>query len=279
MKKLLLILAAIAAIAALGGFAYVLMFMEEDPDTLLVGGSSDPGSLPDAQLNLPREVETQADVLDALDYETKQNQDTVGWITIPGTRVNNSVLQAHDNIAYLRTNERKEASVYGCYFADAECNIGGREVLSPNVVIYGHSDLQDNPDGQRFSQLFKYTDYEFARTHPVLTFSTPQETMTWQVFAVYYTDLDLDFTRTEMDGTALVELANSAKARSIYDYGVTVDENDKIISLVTCTLKYGKDSRSQVRYVVAAKLLDEGETPVNITQLKQNENPLQPSIK
>ena len=119
MKKLLLILAAIAAIAALGGFAYVLMFMEEDPDTLLVGGSSDPGSLPDAQLNLPREVETQADVLDALDYETKQNQDTVGWITIPGTRVNNSVLQAHDNIAYLRTNERKEASVYGCYFADA----------------------------------------------------------------------------------------------------------------------------------------------------------------
>ncbi len=141
MKKLLLILAAIAAIAALGGFAYVLMFMEEDPDTLLVGGSSDPGSLPDAQLNLPREVETQADVLDALDYETKQNQDTVGWITIPGTRVNNSVLQAHDNIAYLRTNERKEASVYGCYFADAECNIGGREVLSPNVVIYGHSDF------------------------------------------------------------------------------------------------------------------------------------------
>ena len=48
---------------------------------------------------------------------------------------------------------------------------------------------------------------------------------------------------------------------------------------MTCTLKYGKDSRSQVRYVVAAKLLDEGETPVNITQLKQNENPLQPSIK
>ena len=94
-----------------------------------------------------------------------------------------------------------------------------------------------------------------------------------------FRSLDLDFTRTEMDGTALVELANSAKARSIYDYGVTVDENDKIISLVTCTLKYGKDSRSQVRYVVAAKLLDEGETPVNITQLKQNENPLQPSIK
>ena len=26
-------------------------------------------------------METQADVLDALDYETKQNQDTVGWIT------------------------------------------------------------------------------------------------------------------------------------------------------------------------------------------------------
>ena len=108
MKKLLLALAAIAAVAALG-FAYVLLFMEESPDTVLVGGS-DPSSLPDAQLNLPREIETQADVLDALDYETTQNQDTVGWLTVPNTRINNSVLQAHDNIAYLRTNERKEAT-------------------------------------------------------------------------------------------------------------------------------------------------------------------------
>ena len=265
MKKLLLILAAIAAIAALGGFAYVLMFMEEDPDTLLVGGSSDPGSLPDAQLNLPREVETQADVLDALDYETKQNQDTVGWITIPGTRVNNSVLQAHDNIAYLRTNERKEASVYGCYFADAECNIGGREVLSPNVVIYGHSDLQDNPDGPRFSQLFKFTDPEFAGNTPAIQFSTMEGFMDWQVFAVFYTDTSFDYIAANPEG-GVDALAAEAKKKSLYDYGVAVGPDDHLLTLSTCSVRDGDDGTH--RLVVMAKLLPEGAEPPETVNIK-----------
>lgn len=257
MKKLLLVLAAIAAVAALGGFAYVLLFMEESPDTVLVGGS-DPSSLPDAQLNLPREITTQADVLDALDYETTQNQDTVGWLTVPNTRINNSVLQAHDNIAYLRTNERKEPSVYGCYFADAECNIGSREILSPNTVIYGHSDLQDNPDGPRFSQLFKFTDPEFAKTTPVIQFSTLEGFMDWQVFAVFYTDVNFDYISASPEG-GVNALADAAKKKSIYNYGVSVGPQDHILTLSTCSVRDGNDGTH--RLVVMAKLLPEGAQP------------------
>ena len=289
MKKVLLGLLGLVVVSAIGLLGYVIYNELANPENMgeaiPVDASSQSSSQSQSQsqaqaeirLHDMRAVETTTEILSAISHEMTQNRHTVGWLNI-----SNSVVQADNNAYYLNVNERGEADIFGAYFADYTCNFGNRSELSANTVIYGHSDVsgtEDQPDARRFSQLFKYTDYEFARTHPVLTFSTPQETMTWQVFAVYYTDLDLDFTRTEMDGTALVELANSAKARSIYDYGVTVDENDKIISLVTCTLKYGKDSRSQVRYVVAAKLLDEGETPVNITQLKQNENPLQPSIK
>lgn len=252
MKKILLALAAIAAVVVLGGFVYVLVFMEEPPDTALVGGSD--ASLPDAQLNVPREVETQADVLDALDYETTQNQDTVAWLHIPGTRVNNSVLQGHDNIAYLRTNERKEASVYGCYFADAECNVGPRELLSHNTVVYGHSDLQDNPDGPRFSQLFKFTDPEFAKTTPVIEFSTLENFMDWQVFAVFYTDTGFDYIAAEPEG-GVDRLAAEAKQKSLYDYGVAVGPEDRILTLSTCSIRDGSDGTH--RLVVMAKLLPE----------------------
>lgn len=294
MKKVLLGLLGLVVVSAIGLLGYVIYNELANPENMgeaiPVDASSQSSSQSQSQsqaqaeirLHDMRAVETTTEILSAISHEMTQNRHTVGWLNITDTKISNSVVQADNNAYYLNVNERGEADIFGAYFADYTCNFGNRSELSANTVIYGHSDVsgtEDQPDARRFSQLFKYTDYEFARTHPVLTFSTPQETMTWQVFAVYYTDLDLDFTRTEMDGTALVELANSAKARSIYDYGVTVDENDKIISLVTCTLKYGNDSRSQVRYVVAAKLLDEGETPVTITQLKQNENPLQPSIK
>ena len=290
MKKVLLGLLGLVVVSAIGLLGYVIYNELANPENMgeaiPVDASSQSSSQSQSQsqaqaeirLHDMRAVETTTEILSAISHEMTQNRHTVGWLNITDTKISNSVVQADNNAYYLNVNERGEADIFGAYFADYTCNFGNRSELSANTVI-DVSGTEDQPDARRFSQLFKYTDYEFARTHPVLTFSTPQETMTWQVFAVYYTDLDLDFTRTEMDGTALVELANSAKARSIYDYGVTVDENDKIISLVTCTLKYGKDSRSQVRYVVAAKLLDEGETPVNITQLKQNENPLQPSIK
>lgn len=253
MKKILLALALVAAVVALGGFAYVLMFMEEPPDTAFVGGSGE--DLPDVQLNVPRTIDTQADVLDALDYETTQNQDTVAWLRVPNTRINNSVLQAHDNLAYLRTNERKEASVYGCFFADAECNVSSRELLSHNTVVYGHSDLQDNPDGPRFSQLFKFTDPEFAKTTPVIEFSTLENFMDWQVFAVFYTTIDFDYISAEPEG-GVDRLAAEAKKKSLYDYGVTVGPEDHILTLSTCSVRDGNDGTH--RLVVMAKLLPEG---------------------
>lgn len=262
MKKILLALALVAAIVVLGGIAYVLVFMEDPPDAVLVDS---PESLPDVQLNVPREVETQADVLDALDYETTQNQDTVAWLHVPGTRINNSVLQAHDNIAYLRTNERRESSIYGCYFADAECNVGPREVLSHNTVVYGHSDLQDNPEGPRFSQLFKFTDPEFARATPVIEFSTLEGFMDWQVFAVFYTDTSFDYISAEPEG-GVDALAAAAKKKSLYDYGVAVGPDDHILTLSTCSIRDGNDGTH--RLVVMAKLLPEGAEPpeaANIT--------------
>lgn len=254
MKKILLALAALAAVVVVGGIGFVLMFMEDDPAAAPVGGG-DGEDLPDAELMVPRSVETDADILEALDYETTQNKDTVAWLTVPNTRINNSVVQGHDNIVYLRTNERRESSIYGCYFADAECNVSTRELLNHNTIVYGHSDLQDNPEGQRFSQLFKFTDPEFAKTTPVINFSTLYDFMDWQVFAVFYTTVDFNYIDAEPEG-GIAKLAAEAKQRSIYDYGVTVGEDDHVLTLSTCSIKDGNDGTH--RMVVMAKLLPEG---------------------
>lgn len=267
MKKILLVLAAVAAVVLVGGISYVLLFMEDEaPDAVLVDGAGEDASDVEREiLTLESDAATGADILEALDYETTQNQDTVAWLVIPNTRINNSVVQSFDNLVYLRANERREYSVYGCYFADAECNVYSRELLSHNTVIYGHSDLQDNPEGPRFSELFKFTDPEFARTTPVIEFSTINDFMDWQVFAVFYTTVDFDYISAEPEG-GVQRLAEEARRLSLYDYGVTVGEEDHILTLSTCSVKDGDDGSH--RFVVMAKLLPEDANPPATADVK-----------
>lgn len=271
MKKALLAAGIVLCFALLfGGIGYVLLFMEEEsPEVAFVNGSNVEQQTNQPQLNVRQKAQTPADVLDALDYETSANQDTVGWLDIPGTDINNSVLQSHDNSYYLRRDERRKEALYGCYFADYECSIGAREELSPNIVIYGHSDLKDNPQGPRFSQLFKFIDVEFARNTPVIHFSTLDGFMNWEIFAVFYTDLSFNFISADPPG-GVDQMAAAAMEKSLYDYGVTVGPNDHVLALSTCTVKYGENDRDH-RFVIMARLLPEDAEVPQTAQLEIRE--------
>lgn len=240
------------------------------------GSQADKTKKTKPDVGVMKPFKTPADMLDALGYEVTQNPDTVGWLYIPDTTINNSVVQSHDNTYYLRKTERKQSNIYGCYFADYTCNFGTRDALSANTVIYGHSDLKDNSDGPKFSQLFKLTDAEFAKKHPVIYFSTLEEQMAWQVFAVYFTDTSHDYISTDLDGPSRAALAQQAKERSVFQYDVETGESDQYLTLSTCSIKYGTQQKGQ-RFVIMAKLLPSEDVP-KTASLTVNPNPVQPQF-
>lgn len=195
-------------------------------------------------------------VPDALAAAIKTNRDTVAWLEVPGAEVNDSVLQYLDNLYYERRDERKNYNVYGCYFMDYECPISTREVLAPNTIIYGHSAPNDNPEGKRFSKLFRYTDPEVAAVNPCITLTTEEERMLWQVFAIFYTDTNFDYIQVHISDDRMKEITDRAKSLSIYDYGIDVKPEDKILTLSTCSDRDGKDGTH--RFVIMARLMPEG---------------------
>lgn len=275
MRKFLIGAVVFLLVAALGLLAYLLA------DTLLPEtiGEAAPVSAPGSS-SRPRVASagppTEADVFDAIASESGKNRDTVGWLTVPGTQIDGPVLQSFDNAYYLRRNEQKQEDIYGCYFADYTCSLGGRDSLSPNTVIYGHSDLQDNPEGPRFSQLFKFTDPDFAREHPVIRFSTAEAVMDWEIFAVFYTDTQFAYIYTQPEGAEFTGLVEEARDRSIYLYEVPVTAGDRILTLSTCTVKYGQEEKEQ-RFVVMARLLPEGQLPQEAA-LQPNPQPKEPQF-
>ena len=270
MKIAAVILAAVVLIASLG---YVLFFMEDHPVSAPEGSEQPVSSSASASSGFRSgaapalETRTEADLFESMERAYRENPDTVGWISIPGTDIDNVVLQSHDNLYYLHLNEKREQDIYGCYFADYDCSFGPRDLLSANTVIYGHSDLKDNPNGKRFSQLFRFITPEFAQATPYIEFSTSEERMHWQVFAVFYTDIEMNYIETELSGTKLVSLVNEAKQKSIYDYDLPVGEEDKILTLSTCTIKFGEDDTDH-RFVVMAKLVPAGEALAQSAEIK-----------
>ena len=259
MKKLLAIIAGLlaAVLLVVGVMLGVKHVTRNTPAASDPAAADQPGFQP--ELDVYKPVADYAEMLDALDYQMTQNQDTVGWLKIPGTDINNCVVQSFDNAYYLRRDERKQYANEGCYYADYECSIGTRDELSPNTIIYGHS-WDDDPDGIKFGQLFRFVDTDFAREHPCFEFCTQQEYMVWQIFAVAYTNISFDYIHPQISGAEMVEVAKTAMEKSFYDYGVEVGPDDKIITLSTCVVGFGGHDN---RLIVMAKLLDEdAETPL-----------------
>lgn len=217
-----------------------------------------------------------------------QNEDTVGWLYIPDTTINNSVLQTTNNTYYHRLNEDKTYSWTGCFYADYEGNLSSRGELSKNNIIYGHNvHYDDNKEMERFSQLFKFTDIDFAKEHPYVYFSLhgkdptfEENSMAWEIFSIFYTTTDFNYIQVMEDNTGkgkdelteaqFMGIVKEAKARSEYVYDVDVLPTDHILSLSTCSYKYGR--RDDVRFVVMAKLLDNDVKRNESVDIKVNKN-------
>ena len=110
-------------------------------------------------------VDRQAELAEA----RAKNPDTVAWLYIPGAEVDDPVMQAEDNGYYLKLDENGEYAMWGCYYAHCENETGGRDKLDKNTTIFGHSASNCDPDGVRFSKLYRYMDADFAKEHPYIS--------------------------------------------------------------------------------------------------------------
>ncbi|WP_312644330.1 class B sortase [Hydrogenoanaerobacterium sp.] len=214
---------------------------------------------------------------DNISYWKTVNSDTIGWLKIPGTNINYPVVQGPYTNYYTEKGMDKNYSRQGVIWADSNCSVsGGSGSLSPNTVVYGHNwtNYSSMPrigsaSDTHFAQLTAFQHLSFAKSHPYLWFSTGSEEMAWQIFAAFYTDIDFNYI-SAAGGQWIID---GAKARSEHIYDVPVSSSDKIITLSTCTRRFGSSSRQ--RFVVMAKLVSNVNSSVNITS---NPNPIRPNV-
>lgn len=179
------------------------------------------------------------------------NNHLVGWIQIPGTKLNYPVVQTPDNPDYyLKRNFQRKRNSHGCIYAKEECDLA----LSDNVTLYGHY----MNDGSMFAPLGKYKKQSYWAEHPQILFDTLTQRQTYEIFAVftttasegkgfrYHTFIKAD-TQQEFD-----DFVAQCKKLSRYDTGITPQYGDRLITLSTCEY-----SQTNGRLVVVARLISE----------------------
>lgn len=222
--------------------------------------------------------------LDIRDKEL-QNPDTIGWIYIPDTTVNQVVLQnppeMQNNQFYLDVDFNRMPDKNGTFCTDFR-NVFGSGVrgdLSRITTVYGHS-WSDNPDGELFEQLKKFRDPEFARTHPYIFFSTQEENMVWEIFAVFDTTIHLPYIMPDLDDNEMYDLLDIVDKLSEYSYFSAVSPDDKLLVLSTCTYSVrGHDQLPEYnnyRFVIMAKLVEPRSPRLEEAVFHVNENPAPP---
>lgn len=174
---------------------------------------------------------------------SKINSEVVGWINIPNTKVNYPILKHNNNSYYLNHSFDKSKNNAGWIFIDYRNNA---ELLDKNTVIYGHNRL----DGSMFGSLSNLTKKEYLKTddEQIIYLSTPNYNYVFKIFSIYRIDTTDDYIKIDFNDNEYLSWLEMIKKRSMHDFNVDVNGNDKIITLSTC-YKHVK------KLVVHAKLI------------------------
>lgn len=218
--------------------------------------------------------------------EMKQiNEDVEAWIYIPGTTIDWPIMRwvsdgDDETSFYHRRNEYKKYAFEGSIYSSAGVIFSPFLNLSNNLIIYGHN-LDDNPSGKKFAQLMKFRDIEFAKNTPYIFITTSDKQLVYQIYAAFFTDINFECYWIGLDEYKQKEMIDGARERSEYIYDVDVSGRDKIITLSTCTYKYGKYqsvSQKNTRFIVQGKLLENINNLSSQVSLIKNPNPKAPDI-
>ena len=170
---------------------------------------------------------------DVTDNDDKQSIDETNdyyrFIKMPLINVDLTNLQNQNNDYYLTHDFTKKYNDGGWIFADYRNNL----VNDKNLIIYGHARLNLTMFGT-LKNVIKASWYTNNDNH-LVRLSTINSNMSYQVFSTYVIEAEDYYIKTDFNSNEdYLKFLNEIKSRSVYNYGVNLDENDRILTLSTC---------------------------------------------
>ena len=159
------------------------------------------------------------------------NEETVGWITIPGTNIDYPVVKTNNNDFYLDHNFEKQKDYNGWVFMN---HLNNPRDLNKNTIIFAHNRYYSGVMFGTLSNLTKEKWYSQAKNISIF-YNTLYEEMEWEVFSIYRVQVTDDYLQTSFSNdTEWLDFINLLKQRSMFASDTSITPDDKILTLSTC---------------------------------------------
>lgn len=156
------------------------------------------------------------------------NSDTIAWLKVEGTNINYPIVQTDNNDYYLLHSFDRTYTHNGWTFMDYRNN---RFMTDQNTIFYGHNLLNGTAFGS-ISWLFKSNNHKTN----IMVITEDQKKYVYQIFSGYLIDPEIYYLQTNFyDDSSYQEFLNTISSRNILKIDSSVNINDKIITLSTCT--------------------------------------------
>ncbi|MFI3260872.1 MAG: class B sortase [bacterium] len=175
------------------------------------------------------------------------NEDILGWINVPGTYIDYPIVQGTDNVYYLDYTIENNYTRVGSIFMNYNNNI---DFTDDNTIIFGHN---FSGSSVMFSTLNNLTTsaWQSDPSNRIISVDTLFENLEYEIFSYYTIPVTTDYLVPNYSHPFIrYDFYDMITQRSDYDFGITLTNDDKIITLSTCT-----DSGPK-RFVVHAVLRD-----------------------
>lgn len=195
------------------------------------------------------------------------DHETIGWVRVQGT-----------NIDY---------PVYGVLSRDFDYpvvsdtftwSLSDDSEFHNTMLVYGHNIMNLGPQPVahdknfiRMEELMNFVYYDFAKENLYMQLSMNGENYLYKIFAVNFMKVrELDqYPKGEFSDTVKATYLDEIMSSSIYDYDVKIDEDDKILSVITCSRFFMDDTNYD--FIVTGRLVEEGEK-VESYKVSRNKN-------
>lgn len=169
--------------------------------------------------------------LEQMDLEALRqvNGDVLGWIQIPGTKVDYPLLQGEDNQFYLEHNWKGKKEYVGSIFLEYS---NSPDLMDYNTILYGHN----MSNGTMFGSLRQYRYGNHWKKHPYVYILCGAGVLRYEVFSTYTAQVDsLTYGLSFRQMQTRAEFLAMALENSEIDTGIVPELTDQILTLSTCS--------------------------------------------
>jgi hypothetical protein len=209
--------------------------------------------------------ESRVEALENAKESDNDNYKSFAWVNIQGTNIDSPIIYSTDGEFDYPANLDR----YGWTLGNENKFHNVLNIMGHNIFNLSSSPKKTSEDFDRFEELVGFVYYDVASESKYIQLTIDDKEYIYKIFAVdvlYAADVNR-FPSGEYSSEEVKSQLDLFDENNLYDYDVDVDENDSIISVMTCSRIYGARVYSDI--LVSGRLLRDGE---KITDYKVSTN-------